>query len=70
MSFQKWPWVDSSPIESLLVVFAYEKQMGEMVMVEEICNGSLGPKLMQEDFDTALQVIATHSNHLTMQNRV
>ena len=45
ISFQKWPQVDISPIESLLVVFAYEKQMGEMVSVEEIHNGSLGPKL-------------------------
>ena len=25
ISFQKWPWVDISPIESLLVVFAYER---------------------------------------------
>ena len=55
--FQKWPWVDISPVESLLVVFAYEKHTKEMVSVEEICNGSLGLKLTQEDFDTALQVL-------------
>ena len=55
--FQKWPQVDISPVESLLVVFAYEKHTKEVVSVEEICNGSLGPKLTQEDFDTALQVL-------------
>ena len=47
--FQKWPQVDISPVESLLVVFAYEKCTKEAVSVEEICNGSLGPKLTQED---------------------
>ena len=36
---------------------AYKKHMKETVSVEEICNGSLGPKLIQEDFDTALQVL-------------
>ena len=56
-TFQKWPRVDISPVESLLVVFAYEKCTKEAVSVEEICNGSLGPKLTQEDFDTALQVL-------------
>ena len=56
-SFQKWPWVDISLVESLLVVFAYKKHTRETVTVEEICNGSLGPKLTQEDFDTALQVL-------------
>ena len=55
--FQKWPRVDISPVESLLVVFAYEKHTKETVYVEEICSGSLGPKLTQEDFDTALQVL-------------
>ena len=45
------------PVESLLVVFAYEKCTEETVSVEEICNGSLGPKLTQEDFDTVLQVL-------------
>ena len=55
--FQKWPQVDISPVESLLVVFAYEKCTKETVSMEEICNGSLGPKLTQEDFDTALQVL-------------
>ena len=55
--FQKWPQVDINPVESLLVVFAYEKCTKETVSVEEICNGSLGPKLTQEDFNTALQVL-------------
>ena len=44
-------------MESLLVMFAYEKHTKEMVSMEEICNGSLGPKLIQEDFDTALKVL-------------
>ena len=56
VTLQKWPWVDISLVESLLVVFVYEKCTGETVTVEEIQNGSLGPKLTQEDFDTALQV--------------
>ena len=56
LPFQKWSWVDISPVESLLVVFAYEKCTKETVSMEEIHNGSLGPKLTQEDFDTALQV--------------
>ena len=43
-------------MEFLMMVFVYEKHTGEMVTVEEIQNGSLGPKLTQEDFDTALQV--------------
>ena len=43
ISLQKWPWVDISPVESLLVVFAYKKCTGETVMVEEIWNGSLAP---------------------------
>ena len=29
----------------------------QKVSMEEIHNGSLGPKLTQEDFDTALQVL-------------
>ena len=57
VTLQKWPQVDITPVEFLLVVFAYEKHTGETVTVEEIQNGSLGPKLMQEDFDTALHVI-------------
>ena len=70
VSLQKWPWVDISLVESLLVVFAYEKCTGEMVTVEKIQNGSLGPKLTQEDFDTALQVTDTHLLVLFMKNKV
>ena len=36
VSLKKWPQVDISPVESLLVVFAYKKHTGEMVTVEEI----------------------------------
>ena len=66
VSLQKWPQVDIRLVESLLVVFAYEKHTREMVTVEEIQNGSLGPKLTQEDFDMALQVtndIPTYTSH-------
>ena len=33
--FQKWPHTDISPVESLLVVFAYEKCTGEKVTPEQ-----------------------------------
>ena len=54
-----------SPIESLLVVFTYEKRMGETVTVAEIQDGSFGPKLIQQDFDTALQVSLYSENCLS-----
>ena len=56
LSFQKWPCTNISPIESLLVVFGYEKQTRKTVTVDEIRDGMLGPKLTQQDFDMALQV--------------
>ena len=56
LSLQKWPHTNISPIESLLVVFAYEKWTQETVTVDEIRDGMLGPKLTQQDFDMALQV--------------
>ena len=45
--------MDISPIELLLVVFAYEKRTEETVTIVEIRDGSFGPKLIQQDFDTA-----------------
>ena len=56
LSFQKWPHTNISPIESLLVVFAYEKRTRETVTVDKIRDGMLGPKLTQQEFDMALQV--------------
>ena len=62
--------MDISPIESLLVVFAYKKCMEETVSVEDIKEGTLGLKLTQEDFDTALQVNFTYSAMFSMKNEV
>ena len=56
LPFQKWPRTNISPIESLQVVFAYEKWTRETITVDEIRDGTLGPKLTQQDFDMALQV--------------
>ena len=53
---QKWPRSDISPIEALLIVFAYEKRTGEKVTPEQIHDGQIGDKLTKEDFEMALKV--------------
>ena len=47
-----------------------QKCMEETVSVEDIQEGTLGPKLTQEDFDTALQVNFTYSAMFSMKNEV
>ena len=36
--------------------FTYEKRTGEMVSIDDMRDGHLGPKLQDCDFDTAMQV--------------
>ena len=59
-----------SPIESLLVVFTYEKRTGKTVTIAEIRDGSFGPKLTQQDFDTTLQVNLYSKNCLTYSTQL
>ena len=59
--FQKWPRTDLGPVEALLVIFAYEKQTGDTMSLDEMKDGTLGTKLQPCDFNTATQVILTIS---------
>ena len=45
-----------------LIIFAYKKHTGEMVSIDDMRDGHLGPKLQGCDFDTDTQVkLLVHS---------
>ena len=47
---QGWPWINVSPIQELLALFAAERQLKREISHQEMLDGTLGALLIDNDF--------------------